>query len=412
MQTSDLLGSAEMQRRNLDAAEEWYKRARELAQPDKLNDRRQLGIVAQNLGILHQTRAEQSNDAAQRDALLRQAVQSVQESLHIKLERQDQVGAASSYFQLGVLYRMLGDLAQAAQHLEQARAIREALDHPNLYIVYGELARVAHARGDAAAAAAWQIKRDAKEAELVRRRGTGGQMPPLVRYAPLLRAIAAVARGDETQRAEIEQVLANSDEAIRIASHHIWSGERDLEILTQNLGVQHTALIARILQFVADPDAPPLLPEEEAPPAPAAGLEQALAALPASIRSAIQQQDTVALQRAFEALAPAEQQQVAAALQALQGPPQQQAGDQAAQILQQAEPLLQAIAAIAQGDTSDKLAVEEALAQMEQQGFHLRDAAQRIWAGERNAAALTAGLDEIDTALVQRVLAILNDSQQ
>jgi hypothetical protein len=72
---------------------------------------------------------------------------------------------------------------------------------------------------------------------------------------------------------------------------------------------------------------------------------------------------------------------------------------------------LQAIAAIAQGDTSDKLAVEEALAQMEQQGFHLRDAAARIWAGERDAAALTAGLDEIDSALVQRVLDILNDSQ-
>jgi hypothetical protein len=72
---------------------------------------------------------------------------------------------------------------------------------------------------------------------------------------------------------------------------------------------------------------------------------------------------------------------------------------------------LQAIAAIAQGDPSQKLEVDEALAQMEQQGFHLRDAAARIWAGERDAAALTAGLDEIDSALVQRVLDILNDSQ-
>jgi hypothetical protein len=339
----------------------------------------------------------------------------VQESLQIKQERQDQVNAASSFFQLGVLYRMLGDLAQAAQHLEQARAIYEPLDHPNLYIVYGDLARVAHARGDAAAAAQWRIKHEAKLAELVRRRGVGGQMPPLVRFEPLLRAIAAVARGDETQRAEIEAEFPKMQSgdwgAMPGVIQRIWAGERDLAALTQGLDVDLVALIARILQFVADPDAPPLLPEEDAAPAPAAGLEQALAALPASIRSAIQQQDTVALQRAFEALAPAEQQQVAAALQALQGPPQQQAGDQAAQILQQAEPLLQAIAAIAQGDTSDKLAVEEALAQMEQQGFHLRAAAAHIWAGERDPAALTQGLDEIDSALVQRVLDILNDSQ-
>jgi hypothetical protein len=222
-----------------------------------------------------------------------------------------------------------------------------------------------------------------------------------------------VARGDDTQRAEIEQVLADLQTKgwmLVDATRRIWAGERDLAALAQGLDIQDTALIARILQFVADPDAPPLLPEEDAAPAPAAGLEQALATLPASIRSAIQQQDTVALQRAFEALAPAEQQQVAAALQALQGPPQQ-AGDQAAQILQQAEPLLQAIAAIARGDTSQKLEVDEALAQMEQQGFHLRDAAAHIWAGERDAAALTQGLDEIDSALVQRVLDILNDSQ-
>lgn len=133
-------------------------------------------------------------------------------------------------------------------------------------------------------------------------------------------------------------------------------------------------------------------------------MEQALAALPASIRAAIQQGDQAALQRAFAALPPPEQQAVAAALQALQGggPP-----SQATQVLQQAEPLLQAIATIARGDPAQQLAVEEALAQMEQQGFHLRAAAHRIWQGERDPAALTAGLDEIDTALVARVLALL-----
>jgi hypothetical protein len=421
MSTSGLLGTAEAQRGNLDAAQAWFERASELAQ--KLNDRKHQGVVAQNLGILYQTRAEQSNDPAQRDALLRQAVQSVQESLSIHSERQDQVKAASSYYQLGVLYRMLGDLAQAEQHLQQAQAIYESLDHYELYKVYNELALVAHAHVDAAAAAAWKIKREAKEAELVWLRGVGGQMPPLVRFEPLLRAIAAVARGDETQRAEIEALLPQLEQngwLIADATRRIWAGERDLAALTQGLDIQDTALVARILQFVADPDAPPLLPEEDA--APAAGLEQALAALPASIRSAIQQQDTVALQRAFDALPPQEQQQVAALLQmeqqqvaevlrlaVMQNSPFPQ-DDQTVQVLQQAEPLLQAIAAIARGDTAQKIEVEEALAAMEQQGFHLRAAAQRIWAGERDAAALTAGLDNIVSALVQRVLTLLAET--
>jgi tetratricopeptide (TPR) repeat protein len=407
MRTSDLLGSAEKARGNLDAAQAWYARARELAL--RLDDRKQLGVVAQNLGILYQTRAEQEQDMARRAALLGQAVQSVRESLRIWQEQQNQVYAAASFFQLGVLYRLLGDLAQAEAQLEQARAIYESLDHPDLYKIYGELAQVAHARGDAAAAARWQLKREAKEAELVRRRGTGGQLPPLIRFEPLLRTIAAVARGDGAGRAEIEQRLADLQTKgwlLAEPTRRIWAGERDLATLAQGLDVQDTALVARILQFVADPDAPPLLPEEETPPAPAP--EAILATLPAGIRAAIAQQDQAALQRAFAALAPDEQQAVAAALQALRGPQDEVPGDdQAARLLQQLEPLLQAIARVARGDTTQRLEIEEALAQLEGQGFHLRDAAHHIWAGERDAAALMTGLDAVDSALVQRLLALL-----
>ena len=407
MRTSDLLGTVEKNRNNLDAAEAWYIHARELAK--RLNDQQQLGAVAQNLGILFQTRAEQAQDPAQRTAFLQQAVASVQESLQIDQERQDQVGAASSFSQLGKLYRMVGDLVQAETHLAQAQAIYELLDNPELYKVYGELALVAHARGDAAAAAQWQLKREAKEAELVRRRGTGGQMPPLVQFEPLLRALAAVARGDTTQRAELEALLPQLEQngwRIADATRRIWAGERDLAALAVGLDVTDTAFIARILQFIADPDAVPLLPEAAPPAAPASAT--VLATLPASIRVAIEQGDQVALQRAFAALTPAEQQAVAAALQALQAPSGGgQANDQAAQLLQQLDPLLQAIAQVARGDTGQKLAIEEALAQMEQQGFLLRAPVQRIWAGDRDTATLTAGLDATDSALVGRVLALL-----
>jgi hypothetical protein len=62
---------------------------------------------------------------------------------------------------------------------------------------------------------------------------------------------------------------------------------------------------------------------------------------------------------------------------------------------------------IALGNPQERLAVEEALAQLEQQGFMLRAPVQRLWAGAREPAVLTDGLDATDAALVQRVLALI-----
>ncbi len=98
MQTSNLLAIAELERGQFDAVAAWYARSHELAL--KLNDRDQLASVAQNAGILAQNRAEWAADPAARSALLREAVALVAESLAIKLELQNQVGASSSYFQL------------------------------------------------------------------------------------------------------------------------------------------------------------------------------------------------------------------------------------------------------------------------------------------------------------------------
>jgi len=175
MRTCDLLATAEMQRGHLDAAGAWYARSRELA--ERLNDRAQLAIVAQNVGILYQTRAEVAaaeGSPEARAAWLRRAVASVEESLAIDLEMQDQVGAASSYSQLGFLHRMLGELGQAEEYSRQAMQIREALNLPDVYKDYGILSLIARDRGDAAAAARWQAKYEAKVAELQRlRRGEG-----------------------------------------------------------------------------------------------------------------------------------------------------------------------------------------------------------------------------------------------
>jgi tetratricopeptide (TPR) repeat protein len=200
MRTCDLLATAEQHRDHLDAAEAWYARARELAK--QLNDRAQLAAVAQNVGILYQTRAEGAADPDARAALLRQAVASVEESLAIKLEMQNQVGAASSYGQLGVLHRMSGELDRAEENTQQALKIHESLNLPDVYKDYGNLAEIARARGDADAAARWQAKRDAKLAELRRLRrgeGAGGQAAGLPEQ--LVKAILGLAQAAFIARA-------------------------------------------------------------------------------------------------------------------------------------------------------------------------------------------------------------------
>jgi hypothetical protein len=64
------------------------------------------------------------------------------------------------------------------------------------------------------------------------------------------------------------------------------------------------------------------------------------------------------------------------------------------------EPLLQAIATVARGDTSQREEIEQALTEFEAKGYHLKTAVQRLWAGERDTAVLTAGLDKEDTLLM------------
>jgi hypothetical protein len=69
--------------------------------------------------------------------------------------------------------------------------------------------------------------------------------------------------------------------------------------------------------------------------------------------------------------------------------------------------LLGAIAAIAGGDETLQAEVEAMLARLEERGWHLQAAVRRIWAGDRDDTALTAGLDEHDSALVRRILNLI-----
>jgi tetratricopeptide (TPR) repeat protein len=193
MRTCNLLAVAEVNRGHLDAAAAWYARSSELAR--QLNDRRQLAAVAQNIGILHQTRAEQASDPATRAALLRQAAASVEESLSINLEMNNQVGVAASYGQLALLYRELGELDKAEVNAQQALHIHESLGLPDVYKAYATLSAIARDRGDLEAAARWQAKYEAKVAELKRlRRGEGAGAPAAGVSEEVVQAIGAIAQ--------------------------------------------------------------------------------------------------------------------------------------------------------------------------------------------------------------------------
>jgi hypothetical protein len=82
-------------------------------------------------------------------------------------------------------------------------------------------------------------------------------------------------------------------------------------------------------------------------------------------------------------------------------------GRQKAEALAKFEPTLQDIAAVARGDQSKREEIEATLLKLEEKGWRIAEAARRIWAGERDPEALTAGLDEQDSALVRRVLELV-----
>ena len=211
MRTCDLLASAERERGELDAAEAWYGRARQLA--GQLHDRHQLAVTAQNLGILYQTRAKAlAADDPSRRAWLDKAVASVQESLEVWLATDNQVNATASYSQLGILHQMRGDLDAAEQNALKSLQIREQLDHPDLWKVYANLANIARARGDEKSATEWQAKSDTKRAEIKRRERPEGTSTlrvdeKLIKY---LTELAQVSYSVRAQKAAIPPEVAEA----------------------------------------------------------------------------------------------------------------------------------------------------------------------------------------------------------
>jgi hypothetical protein len=70
------------------------------------------------------------------------------------------------------------------------------------------------------------------------------------------------------------------------------------------------------------------------------------------------------------------------------------------------EPLLQRIVATV-NDEGSRAQIDQELAELEQSGSRLTDPVHRIWAGERDVTALTAGSTVLEGALIRRVLELL-----
>ena len=215
MRTCDLLATAERQRGELDAAEAWYGRARQLA--EQLHDRHQLAIIAQNIGILYQTRAEAlAQENPSRRAWLDKAVKEVESASVIDLESGNPVNAASSYGQLSLLHQLRGDLESAEQNVRKALEIHESLDHPDTWKEYNILAKIARARGDEKSAAAWQVKYETKRAEIQRlEQGVGADgVRPAARQdeqlTKFLTELAQACYAVRAQKASIPPEIAES----------------------------------------------------------------------------------------------------------------------------------------------------------------------------------------------------------
>jgi len=135
--------------------------------------------------------------------------------------------------------------------------------------------------------------------------------------------------------------------------------------------------------------------------------EQLLAAMPPAVRGALERGDVAGLQFALDALPLVDRELILERLAAAGIVSAGGGAEGESEALQQFEPLLQGVAAVARGEYSERAEIEASLADLERKGWRLRRAAEKIWQGERRLPPLTHGLDELDVALVKRVLELI-----
>jgi tetratricopeptide (TPR) repeat protein len=75
-----------------------------------------------------------------------------------------------------------------------------------------------------------------------------------------------------------------------------------------------------------------------------------------------------------------------------------------AEILSQFAPVIEDTVAAARGIHTAKAALDQAFPMLTQKGWQLTEPIHRIWAGERDAGKLTAGLNESESIIIHEIL--------
>jgi len=320
----------------------------------ELRDRRGEGTVLGNLGI-----------AYARLGKPRWAIERYQQALTIARELGDRRVEGNSLGNLGLAYELLEEPRQAIESYEQVLVImREIGDRDGEERALQSLGNAYSARGDA------QRASELYEQCLVITRELGDRK----REARTLwdYGLALVRSGKPAQALPLlESSLAFS----------------------QATGDQRAAEQAAAISHIRQQGTLPKVGRHD----------DQLAALPGAVRAAIKQRDGTALQAALSALPPDESAAIVTQLQQAGIISMQHALDMA-QVVQNFRPLLGDIALAAQGDTMAQLLAETAMPFIEQRGWRIGEATRHIWAGERDAEVLTAGLDSNSAALVRHIL--------
>ncbi len=134
--------------------------------------------------------------------------------------------------------------------------------------------------------------------------------------------------------------------------------------------------------------------------------------LPPTVAAAFETGDAAQIHAAIQALPPEEREAVLAKLQAIASQAEQEGQipsdtPDMAKVLQGFDPFLRGVAAVARGIDEPRVHVEAALPKVEEVGWRLTDAVERIWAGERDAQALTADVDPNSGILIERILELI-----
>lgn len=238
----------------------------------------------------------------------------------------------------------------------------------------------------------------------------------LTEFDLLIQAIITVAQGRadaaflQEQRQQVRQALPKLEAAgyhLQAAVEMLWAGERQPAKLVEGLDPLSARLALHLLERI----------EGRVGQAAALDPDAIVAGLPGDVLQAIDNQDEAAYQSALDALAPAERDFVAKQLARLQEyedrqVPERNSGAEspsdAQAPLYELSPLIQAIVTVARQSSASagdpRLQLEDFLENLQEQGLELARPVRRIWAGERDAVALTDDLAEPELQVIQEIL--------